>query len=57
MTKLAHNGPQVGSHSGYARGQGQRSQDVGNFIVALKLLLFLSKWTQTHQTCTSLIPQ
>jgi len=47
VTKVAHNGPQVGPHSGC-----QRSRDIGNYVVALKLLIFLGKWTHAHQNCT-----
>jgi len=48
VTKRAHNGPQVCLHLGCAQGQGQRSPDMGNFVVALKLLLVVAKWTDRH---------
>jgi len=35
--------PEVGPHPRCA--QGQRSPDMGNFVVALKLLLVVAKWT------------
>ena len=40
-TKLAHDGPQMGPHSGCAQcqGQGQRSRDRGTFLRTLKSLL------------------
>jgi len=39
--QLAHRGSQVGPHPHFA--QGQRSQNMGNFVVALKLLLLIGK--------------
>jgi len=57
-TKLAHDGPQVGLHPGYAQGQGwaQRSRDTGTFVISRKLLL-AGKWLdrdKTHSFATNL---
>jgi len=40
-TKLAHDGPQMGLHSGCAQGQGQgqRSRDTDTFVISRKSLL------------------
>ena len=53
-TKLTHDGPQTGLHPGYAqgRGRGQRSRDMGTFLISRKSLLLASKWLDRHQTCT-----
>ena len=53
-TKLAQDGLQVNLHPrcAHGEGQGQRSRDTGNFVLARKSLIFAGKWPDRHQTCT-----
>jgi len=58
VTKLARNGHQVSLHPRYAQGQGQgqRSRDMGTFVLVGKSLLLLGKWLDRDQTCTGWSP-
>jgi len=51
-TKLSQDGLQVSVHPGCAQGQGQRSRDMGTFVLARKSLLLAGKWPDLDQTCT-----
>ena len=55
-TKLSQDGLQVSMHPGCAQGQGQRSHDMGNFVLAQKSLLLPGKWPDRDQTCTRWTP-
>jgi len=57
-TKLAHDGLQVSLHPGCAQGQGQgqRSRDMGTFVLARKSLFLPGKWQDRDQTCTRWSP-
>ena len=50
-TKLAHDGPQMGLHPGYAQGQdqGQRSRDTDTFLITRKSLLLSQTWLDRHK--------
>jgi len=52
-TKLSQDGLQVSVHPGCAQGQGQgqRSRDIGTFVLAQKWLLLAGKWLDRDQTC------
>jgi len=55
----AHDGPQVGLHPGYAQGQcqGQKSRDVGTFVILRKSLFLTGKWKDRHQTSVGWCPR
>ena len=57
-TKLSQDGLQVSVHPGCAQGQGQgqRSRDMGTFVLARKSLLLPGKWPDRDQTCTRWSP-
>ena len=57
-TKLAHDGPQTGLHSGYAQGHGRdrMSRDTATFVMSWKSLLLVDKRLDHHQTRTAWSP-
>ena len=53
-TKLTHDGPRTCLHPRCAQGQGrgQRSRDMGTFVISQKWLLVKGKLLYRHQSCT-----